>query len=189
MTFKVLDLDVRKIIQELTESGELSASPKAYLENRLAVAAEKHSVCGDCDWARSNTLSTWIAKHGLPVRRLVIFACIPGLHTRWHRDGDDTLASVNIPWWGTADTLTEFYDGGGLKPNDVFTSEGRVLRIDGFGEVQPTHVDCLHEHASALNIDKWHRINSLRAKENRAILSMRFPRHYSYNQLCTDLRL
>lgn len=188
-TFYVVDrLDHVKVIKELTESGALPKDGAAYAKNFFDLnQLESHTASDKCLWEHSGTLLKFMAAKGLTYARATVFVSKPKRLTLWHKDGDGIKCALNIPWFNTDSTWTQWYTGKDLTNTTRLNKDGSEYCISGTGKiVEPTHQTKLIQ-AQLINVDEYHRVNSLDAADFRGIISIRFNDKPSFESVSKRL--
>lgn len=184
----LVSFDHELVIDELTQAGVLPREVQSFAEDHLR-NNDRHINIGHFDFRKSGYLLDWMWRHRLIPDRMGIFISSPSPKpTIWHRDGPKTLCAVNIPWFGTEGTTTEWCSDPSLQEHVVMRDDKvTVQRIEGRGESSPTeHVE-LHGKAIGIDTYTFHRVNSSRSSSLRGILSVRFPNGFNFKQLSATL--
>jgi hypothetical protein len=184
----LVSFDHELVISELTQAGVLFVDT----ENRARIITEstdRHTNIGLLDFRQSSYLTNWLGIRGLTPNRMGAFVSSPILEpTVWHRDGPQTMCAINIPWFGTKNTYTEWCTGVDLHETTVIrpgTTE--VQRVEGHGFGEPTERTELHNKAIAMDTVAFHRVVPEEGSCFRGILSLRFENGYTYRQLSDHL--
>lgn len=184
----LVSFDHQRVVKELTEAGALFSEP----EKRVAELLEgndRHINIGHFDFKQSPYLLSWLSERGLSPDRMSVFVSKPlESPTIWHKDGPKPMAAINVPWFGTAGTFTEWCPDSDLIEHVVLREDKSIQRIEGEGYVVPAERVELHNKAIALSVSAFHRVFPTRASALRGILSIRFPNGFHYRELSEILQ-
>ncbi len=184
----LVSFDHQRVIRELTDAGVLFANTQERA-TELLEGNDRHVNIGHFDFRKSPYLLSWLEERGLEPDRMSAFLSKPlKTPTIWHKDGPRPMCALNVPWFGTKGTFTEWCPDSSLVEHTVLREDKTVQRIEGDGFALPTERVELHNQAIAISVSAFHRVVPIRASAMRGILSIRFPNGFRYEELSEILQ-
>lgn len=167
---------------DFIDSGVVNALAKTYNEGHVIQTRFLHSYLPE-------DLQNFF---GLQVEHLQIFGAQPGALGRYHKDGLDRKAALNVPLRGgnkgkvdwTSYPLEEVKVANDYTRIRVNTLEDRRsdFRLDS------DILDSLElTQPAVLNTDEWHRVDARDCTEYRFVASVRFLGNPSFTEICSRI--